>query len=140
MKSWSVFWRLLLICTAIGLVLGLAIRVAYGGNITPEVVRFRPTLLYWLDAVILWVTASASPKFLERLLLGTKLNFSAERWLTIGRYSALMFVIVGAANIVIYEISSAAWSVFRLAAAPIGLLIVSIVVCHKGPEPASEAS
>jgi intracellular septation protein A len=128
MKSWSVFWRLLLVCIALGLVFGIVVNAAYAGNVSTTAVRWKPTFFWWLFAIFFWVTASVSPSFLETLLFGRKLKFTPESWLKIGRYAALLLLVLGVANQIVFELSTSAWIIFKLAAVPVGLALLSLVL------------
>jgi intracellular septation protein A len=126
MNSWSIYWRLFLLCVAMGLVVGVVIDAAYFGNLNPTAVRWKPTLVWWIDAVCLWVVTSAAPRFLETLLFAKKLQFSPQMWLQIGRYTCLLLVVAGVASLLVSELFASAWPTFKNLALPVGLLIVSV--------------
>ena len=128
MKPWSVFWRLLLVCIAFGLIFGIVVNAAYAGNISATAIRWKPTFLWWLLAIFFWVAASVSPEFLETLLFGKKLKFTPESWLKIGRYAAILLLAIGVVSQIVFELSISAWVIFKLAAVPVGLALLSVVL------------
>ncbi len=127
MKPWSIFWRLLLAYFALALVFGIAVHAAVNAT-APSAVQWKQTLLWWLLAIFFWITTSVSSSFLETLLFGRKLKFTPESWLKIGGYAALLFLALGAANLIVFELSTSAWSTFQIAAIPVGLALLSVAL------------
>lgn len=126
MKPWSIFWRLYLICMALGLFLGIIVSAVYTDTLSTTVLRWKPTFLWWLLSIFFWVTSSFSNRFFEKLLFGEKFKLTQESWLKIGRYAALLFLVLGAVNQTLFEISNSSWNVFKFTAVPVGLISLSI--------------
>jgi intracellular septation protein len=106
--------------------------VVFFGGLTialhdPTFITWKPTVLYWLFAVVLVVSASFLKKNLIRGMLEEQMSLPEVIWLRLNLAWAVFFALLGAVNLFVarnYPIET--WVNFKLFGA-MGLMVVFIV-------------
>jgi intracellular septation protein len=94
----------------------------------PTFIKWKPTVLYWLFATVLLVSATALDKNLIRRMLEEQLALPDSVWLRLNLAWVAFFTAMGALNLyVAFNYSESDWVNFKLFGGS-GLLLVFIVV------------
>jgi intracellular septation protein len=90
-------------------------------------IKWKPTVLYWLFAVVLAGGEFVFRRNLIRTLLGEQLQLPDHAWRTLNRLWAGFFAFMGALNLfVAYSFSTDAWVNFKLFGG-IGLMLLFVL-------------
>lgn len=93
----------------------------------PDFFKWKPTVLYWLFAAVLLLSATLFRKNLIRSMLQGQLRLPDTVWSRINLAWASFFAVIGALNLyVAYHFSEAAWVNFKMFGI-MGLMLVFIV-------------
>lgn len=93
----------------------------------PTFIKFKPTVLYWLFAIVLLVSATGMKKNLIRKMLEEQMALPEGLWARLNLAWVGFFAIMGVLNLyVAYNYSEADWVNFKLFGG-MGLMIVFIV-------------
>lgn len=94
----------------------------------PTFIKWKPTVLYWLFAVVLLVSATAMKKNLIRKMLEEQMTLPEPMWMRLNLSWVAFFAAMGVANLyVAFNFSEAAWVNFKLFGG-MGLMIAFIVL------------
>jgi intracellular septation protein len=94
----------------------------------PTFIKWKPTVLYWLFAVVLAVSAGFMKKNLIRKMLEEQMTLPEPLWTRLNLSWVAFFAAMGLANLyVAYNFSEADWVNFKLFGG-MGLMIAFIVV------------
>jgi intracellular septation protein len=109
----------------------LAIIVTFGGATLllhdETFIKWKPTVLYWLFAAVLFISASFFRKNLIRAMMGSQITLPEAVWQRLNLSWAGFFAAVGVLNLwVAYNFSTDAWVNFKLFGV-MGLLLVFAV-------------
>ena len=111
---WSLVWRLTLLLLLLSFVLHPLAQVFLGID-SVTLIKMRPSVTSWLLAILLWVSAAISPRFVSLVLWAERLGLTAAQWLTVCRGVSLFLVVLGVCNLVVAHFAStAAWVNFKL--------------------------
>ncbi len=81
-----------------------------------QVLHWKPTILYWTLAAILWVMPLLGLGYPAKILLGTYFALSNREWRWINRGFALIYTLLGAVNLVVAtQASEKDWVGFKYA-------------------------
>ncbi|WP_374618505.1 septation protein A [Pandoraea sp.] len=110
----------------------LAIIVVFGGATMllhdETFIKWKPTALYWLFAITLFVAELVFDKNLIRAMMEKQMALPEPLWRAVNFSWALFFLAMGALNLVIaYHFSTDTWVDFKLFGG-MGLMVVFIVV------------
>ncbi|MBN4667012.1 septation protein A [Pandoraea nosoerga] len=110
----------------------LAIIVVFGGATMllhdETFIKWKPTALYWLFGVTLFVAELVFDKNLIRAMMEKQMALPENLWRAVNFSWALFFLAMGALNLVIaYHFSTDTWVDFKLFGG-MGLMVVFIVV------------
>ncbi|VVD93269.1 septation protein A [Pandoraea eparura] len=110
----------------------LAIIVVFGGATMllhdETFIKWKPTALYWLFAITLFVAELIFDKNLIRAMMEKQMALPEPLWRAVNFSWALFFLAMGALNLVIaYHFSTDTWVDFKLFGG-MGLMVVFIVV------------
>jgi intracellular septation protein len=110
----------------------LAIIVVFGGATMllhdETFIKWKPTALYWLFGVTLFVAELVFDKNLIRAMMEKQMALPETLWRAVNFSWALFFLAMGALNLVIaYHFSTDTWVDFKLFGG-MGLMVVFIVV------------
>lgn len=110
----------------------LAIIVVFGGATMllhdETFIKWKPTALYWLFGITLFVAELVFDKNLIRAMLEKQMALPENLWRAVNFSWALFFLAMGALNLVIaYHFSTDTWVDFKLFGG-MGLMVVFIVV------------
>jgi intracellular septation protein len=110
----------------------LAIIVVFGGATLllrdETFIKWKPTVLYWLFAAVLAVSALAFGKNLIRAMLAAQVEVPEPVWARLNWSWAAFFAFMGVANLfVAYSFPTDLWVSFKLFGAT-GLLLVFVVL------------
>ncbi|VVD66041.1 septation protein A [Pandoraea pneumonica] len=110
----------------------LGIIVVFGGATillhNDTFIKWKPTALYWLFAVTLFVAELMFDKNLIRAMMEKQMALPEHLWRSVNFSWALFFLAMGALNLVIaYQFSTDVWVNFKLFGG-MGLMVVFIVV------------
>lgn len=128
---WSLLWRFAGVLLAAVFVVGLLVQLVVQSIDAMAPIQVKPTVLWGLLAIGLWLLAAA-PQFFESVLWGERLRLSPAQWQTIGRGLALFFVLLGLLNVAVWKFGTIeAWVNFKVWA-PLPLLAGWIaLVCAR---------
>jgi len=91
-------------------------------------IKFKPTILYWVFAIILLGSNLLLKKNLMRALLKEKLTLPTKVWNQVNLGWSLFFVILGVVNLyVAFNFSTDAWVNFKLFGAT-GMMLVFVLL------------
>lgn len=112
--------------------IGLCVLVVFGGFTlifhNEMFIKWKPTILYWLFAVIIIAAKAGFNRNVIRILLERQLQVPDKVWNTLAISWAAFFALVGAINLfVAYHFSTAAWVNFKLFGI-MGFMLVFIIV------------
>ena len=94
----------------------------------PTFIKWKPTVLYWLFAVVLLVSATVMKKNLIRKMLEEQMTLPEPLWGRLNLSWVVFFAAMGVANLyVAYNFSEADWVNFKLFGG-MGLMVVFIVI------------
>jgi intracellular septation protein len=94
----------------------------------PTFIKWKPTVLYWLFAVVLAVSATFMKKNLIRKMLEEQMTLPEPLWTRLNLSWVAFFAAMGLANLyVAYNFSEADWVNFKLFGG-MGLMVAFIVV------------
>ena len=98
---------------SLGLILVLgAITLAFHDE---EFLKWKPTVIYWLFAVVLLGNRLFNQKLLLQRMMESKVQLPTEIWRTLNISWILFFTIMGIANLyVVYHFSTNVWVDFKL--------------------------
>lgn len=110
----------------------LAIIVVFGGATlifhNPTFIKWKPTVLYWLFASTLLVSALLLRKNLIRKLLGQQLALPDHVWTQLNGAWIAFFALMGVVNLyVAYSFSEDTWVNFKLYGG-MGLMLVFVII------------
>ena len=110
----------------------LAIIVVFGGATMllhdETFIKWKPTALYWLFGITLFVAELVFDKNLIRAMMEKQMALPENLWRAVNFSWALFFLAMGALNLVIaYHFSTDTWVDFKLFGG-MGLMVVFIVV------------
>lgn len=110
----------------------LAIIVVFGGAtmvLHNEIfIKWKPTALYWLFSITLFVAELVFDKNLIRAMMEKQMALPESLWRAVNFSWALFFLAMGVLNLVIaYHFSTDTWVYFKLFGG-MGLMVVFIVV------------
>ncbi|MDM8357279.1 septation protein A [Pandoraea communis] len=110
----------------------LAIIVVFGGATMllhdETFIKWKPTALYWLFGITLFVTELVFDKNLIRAMMEKQMALPDTLWRAVNFSWALFFLAMGGLNLVIaYHFSTDTWVDFKLFGG-MGLMVVFIVV------------
>lgn len=110
----------------------LGIIVVFGGATLvlqdETFIKWKPTVLYWLFAVVLAVSATVFRRNLIRMMLSEQVQLPAPIWARLNWSWVAFFVFMGAANLyVAYNFSTDLWVNFKLFGGT-GLMLAFVVV------------
>ena len=110
----------------------LAIIVVFGGATMllhdETFIKWKPTALYWLFGITLFVAELVFDKNLIRAMMEKQMALPENLWRAVNFSWALFFLAMGAINLVIaYHFSTDTWVDFKLFGG-MGLMVVFIVV------------
>lgn len=110
----------------------LAIIVVFGGATMllhdETFIKWKPTALYWLFGITLFVAELMFDKNLIRAMMEKQMALPENLWRAVNFSWALFFLAMGALNLVIaYHFSTDTWVNFKLFGG-MGLMVVFIVV------------
>lgn len=110
----------------------LGIIVVFGGATilfhNDTFIKWKPTALYWLFAVTLFVAELMFDKNLIRAMMEKQMALPEKLWRSVNFSWALFFLAMGALNLVIaYQFTTDVWVNFKLFGG-MGLMVVFIVV------------
>ncbi|WP_353189377.1 septation protein A [Pandoraea pnomenusa] len=110
----------------------LGIIVVFGGATMllhdETFIKWKPTALYWLFGITLFVAELAFDKNLIRAMMEKQMALPENLWRAVNFSWALFFLAMGALNLVIaYHFSTDTWVDFKLFGG-MGLMVVFIVV------------
>ncbi|MGC7402681.1 septation protein A [Pandoraea pneumonica] len=110
----------------------LGIIVVFGGATilfhNDTFIKWKPTALYWLFAVTLFVAELMFDKNLIRAMMEKQMALPENLWRSVNFSWALFFLAMGALNLVIaYQFTTDVWVNFKLFGG-MGLMVVFIVV------------
>ncbi len=109
----------------------LVLIIVFGGMTLllhdPTFIKWKPTILYWLFAVVLVGSAWLFDKNLMRSMLGQQMSLPETVWARLNLAWAGFFALLGALNLyVAYTFSEEAWVNFKLFGG-IGLMLVFVL-------------
>jgi intracellular septation protein len=112
--------------------IGFAVITLFGGTtllLHNEVfIKWKPTILYWIFAGVIFGAKVFSHKNIMRGLLGKQLSVPAAAWNRFNTSWGIFFAAVGALNLfVAYHFSTSTWVNFKLFGI-MGLMLVFVVV------------
>jgi len=91
-------------------------------------IKVKPTVLYWLFALVLGLTPRVAGRNLIRSLLERELKLPDPVWLRLNDSWALFFAVLGALNLVLaYHFSTVVWATFKVFGT-MALMAVFVVV------------
>jgi intracellular septation protein len=110
----------------------LAIIVVFGGATMllhdETFIKWKPTALYWLFGITLFVAELVFDKNLIRAMMEKQMALPEPLWRAVNFSWALFFLVMGVLNLVIaYHFSTDTWVNFKLFGG-MGLMVVFIVV------------
>lgn len=77
-------------------------------------IKWKPSGLYWLMALVFWISQAFMGKNLIKSMLGDELKLPAAIWLRLNRLWVLFFGFMGALNLyVAYSFSTSTWVSFK---------------------------
>jgi intracellular septation protein len=90
-------------------------------------IMWKPTVLYWLFAAVLAVSATAFDRNLVRAVMSKELRLPEPVWERLNWSWVAFFVLMGAANLLVaYNFSEAAWVQFKLFGG-VGLMLLFVL-------------
>ena len=109
----------------------LAIIVVFGGLTLllkdRMFIMWKPTVLYWLFAVVLGVSANAFGKNLIRAMMSKEVTLPEAVWARLNWSWVAFFAVMGVVNLAVaYNFSEAAWVKFKLFGG-LGLMLLFVV-------------
>ena len=112
----------------------LAIVTVFGGATLAlhdeTFIKWKPTVLYWLFAIVLFVSAAVMKKNLIRSMLGAQVTLPEAVWAKLNAAWVVFFAFMGAANLFVAfyyaKGDTATWVNFKLFGG-IGLMLVFVV-------------
>jgi len=109
----------------------LAIIVVFGGAtllFRDELfIKWKPTVLYWLFAIVLLVSQRAFGKNLIRTMMGAQVSLPEPVWLRLNSSWIGFFAVMGILNLVVaFQFSTDAWVNFKLFGST-GLMLVFVL-------------
>ncbi|MDR3399716.1 MAG: septation protein A [Pandoraea sp.] len=112
--------------------ISLAIIVVFGGATMllhdETFIKWKPTALYWLFGITLFVAELVFDKNLIRAMMEKQMALPEQLWRAVNFSWALFFLVMGVLNLVIaYHFSTDTWVDFKLFGG-MGLMVVFIVV------------
>lgn len=91
-------------------------------------IKWKPTVLYWLFAAVLLVSAMVFEKNLIRAMLEKQMSLAEEVWARLNLSWVAFFVLMGALNLVVaFNFPTPVWVNFKLFGGT-GLMIVFVVI------------
>jgi intracellular septation protein len=110
----------------------LAIIVLLGGATlifqNESFIKWKPTVLYWLFAAVLWLSLAFFQKNLIEALLAKQIVLSATVWRKLNMSWIVFFILMGGINIhVAFNYSVDTWVNFKLFGS-IGLMLIFVVI------------
>lgn len=110
----------------------LAIIVLLGGATlifqNESFIKWKPTVLYWLFAAVLWLSLAFFQKNLIEALLAEQIVLPATVWLKLNMSWIVFFILMGGINIhVAFNYSVDTWVNFKLFGS-IGLMLIFVVI------------
>lgn len=110
----------------------LAVIVLLGGATlvfqNESFIKWKPTVLYWLFAVVLWLSLAFFQKNLIEALLAKQIALPAAVWRRLNMSWIVFFILMGGINIhVAFNYSVDTWVNFKLFGS-IGLMLIFVVV------------
>ncbi|GJL72783.1 MAG: putative intracellular septation protein A [Nitrosomonas sp.] len=110
----------------------LAIIVLLGGATlifqNESFIKWKPTVLYWLFAAVLWLSLAFFQKNLIEALLAKQIVLPATVWLKLNMSWIVFFILMGGINIhVAFNYSVDTWVNFKLFGS-IGLMLIFVVI------------
>jgi len=94
----------------------------------PTFIKWKPTVLYWLFATVLLVSATLMKKNLIRKMLEQQMTLPEPMWIKLNLSWVAFFAAMGVANLyVAFTYSEATWVNFKLFGG-MGLMIAFIVI------------
>ncbi|MCB1983826.1 MAG: septation protein A [Burkholderiales bacterium] len=91
-------------------------------------IKWKPTVLYWLFAMILWVSSLVFGKNLIRVMLGKQIVLPSLVWQKLNISWVVFFIFMGCVNLYIaYSFSVDIWVTFKLFGS-MGLMLIFIVL------------
>lgn len=109
---WSLLWRL---CAALLLTALVFNWSGLGGLFWDEsLIKWKSSVLWFIYAVVFWLTGTFTPLKLMRALWGTRLGLGEKHWRVIGRGVFIVFLSLAALNALIaYGASTDTWINFK---------------------------
>ncbi len=90
----------------------------------PLFIKWKPTILFWLFAFIIWFNHFIRKSNTVKWLLEKNISLPANCWSTLDHFSAIYFSIMGTLNLwVLLNMSEKAWVNFK----SFGIIISSII-------------
>ncbi|MBM3367820.1 MAG: septation protein A [Betaproteobacteria bacterium] len=109
----------------------LAIIIVFGGLTLVlrdrMFIMWKPTVLYWLFAVVLGISAAAFGKNLIRAMMSAQVALPEWVWVRLNWSWVAFFTLMGVVNLVVaYNFSEAAWVQFKLFGG-LGLMLLFVL-------------
>ncbi|MGE0557801.1 MAG: septation protein IspZ [Burkholderiales bacterium] len=112
---WSLLWRFTLLFLVLSFALFPLAQVLLVGIDEVKAIHMRPSVGWWLFAVLLWIAVAASPRFVSLVLWGERLHLTSAQWVLVCRGLALFFVALGIVNVLVaFSASTVTWVNFKL--------------------------
>ena len=94
----------------------------------PWFIKWKPTVIYWLSAIIILFTASFNSKSLIQKLMENNIQLPAKIWKRLNYSWVIFFILMGSLNIYIaYHFDTNTWVNFKLFGGS-GCLIIFILI------------
>jgi intracellular septation protein len=94
----------------------------------PMFIKWKPTAIYWVFAVVFLATHFVAKKTLLEQMLGQKITLPKAVWNKLNLSWTIFFAVLGLVNIyVIYNFSTNAWVNFKLFGA-LGLTVAFVII------------
>lgn len=111
--------------------ISLAIIVVFGGATllfkNDTFIKWKPTVLYWLFAGVLWASAMVWKKNLIRSMLGAQMQLPESGWRRLNWSWVAFFAAMGVINLwVAYNFSTDTWVSFKLFGG-MGLMLLFVI-------------
>jgi intracellular septation protein len=91
-------------------------------------IKWKPTVLYWLFASVLWIGPRLLGKNPIAMLLGKELHLSEAIWTKVNNSWAVLFSLLGVLNLVIaYNFDTTTWATFKVFGT-MAIMVVFLIV------------
>ncbi len=92
-----------------------------------EFIKWKPTVVYFIFAAVLWLSERVWNKNLIKYAVGEKIKFPGKVWRNMNTSWVLFFMFAGAVNLfVVFNFSTETWVNFKLFGLT-GLLVVFVI-------------